>query len=45
MGKEVILIRKKDFLLPETETVRSLNQVEYENASDLTERLRKKVAS
>ena len=43
MGKEVILIHKKDFLLPET--VKSLNQVEYENASDLTEKLRKKVAS
>ena len=43
MGKEVILIHKKDFLLPET--VKSLDRVEYENISDLTEKLRKKVAS
>jgi hypothetical protein len=41
LGKEVILIHKKDFPLPET--MKSLNRVEYENASDLTEKLRKKV--
>jgi len=39
----VILIHKKDFLLPET--VKSLDRVEYENISDLTEKLRKKVAN
>jgi hypothetical protein len=43
MGKETILIHKKDFPLPET--MKSLNRVDYENASDLTEKLRKKVAS
>jgi nucleoside 2-deoxyribosyltransferase len=43
LGKEVILIHKKDSLLPET--MKLLNRVEYENASDLTEKLRKKVAS
>jgi len=41
MGKEMIIIHKKDFPLPET--MKSLNRVEYENASDLTEKLRKKV--
>jgi hypothetical protein len=43
MGKEVIIIYKKGFPLPET--MKSLNRVEYENISDLTEKLRKKVAS
>jgi hypothetical protein len=41
MRKETILIHKKDFPLPET--MRSLNRVEYEDVSDLTEKLRKKV--
>jgi hypothetical protein len=43
IGKEVILIYKKGSLLPET--MRQLNQIEYENMSDLTEKLRKKVHS
>ena len=43
MGKEVIIIYKKGSSLPET--MKSLNRVEYENISDLTEKLRKKVAS
>jgi len=43
MGKEVIIIYKKGSPLPET--MKSLNRVEYENISDLTEKLRKKVAS
>jgi nucleoside 2-deoxyribosyltransferase len=41
LGKEVILIHKKDS--PLSETMKLLNRVEYENASDLTEKLRKKV--
>jgi hypothetical protein len=43
MGKEVIIIYKKGSSLPET--MESLNRVEYEDFSDLTEKLRKKVAS
>lgn len=42
-GKEAILIYKKGSPIPET--LRSLNQIEYENLSDLTEKLRKKVPS
>jgi hypothetical protein len=41
IGKEVILIYKKGSPLPDT--VKQLNRIEYENMSDLTERLRKKV--
>jgi hypothetical protein len=41
MGKEMILIHKKDFSIPEA--MKSLNRVEYEDASDLTEKLRKKI--
>jgi hypothetical protein len=43
IGKEVILLYKKGSLLPET--VKQLNQIEYENMSDLTEKLKKKVHS
>ena len=43
MGKEVIIIYKKGFPLPET--VKQLNRIEYENVSDLTEKLKKKVRS
>jgi len=41
MGKEVIIIYRKGFPLPET--VKELNRIEYENVSDLTEKLRKTV--
>ena len=41
MGKEAIVIYKKGFPLPET--MKILNRIEYENVSDLTEKLRKKV--
>ncbi len=41
LGKEAILIYKKGFPLPEI--MKPLNQIEYENVSDLTEKLRKKV--
>ncbi len=40
LGREVTLICKKGSLLPEA--VKSLNCIEYENFSDLTEKLRKK---
>jgi len=40
LGREVIIICKKGFPLPET--VKSLNRIDYENFSDLTEKLRKK---
>lgn len=40
LGREVTLICKKGSLPPEI--VRSLNRIEYENFSDLTEKLRKK---
>ncbi len=40
LGREVTLICKKGSLLPEA--VKSLNRIEYENFSDLTEKLRKK---
>ena len=43
MGKEVILIHKKGSPLPET--MKNLNRIEYENVSDLIEKLRKKVPS
>jgi hypothetical protein len=43
IGKEIILIYKKGSFLPET--MKRLNQIEYENMSDLTEKLRKKVLS
>lgn len=43
IGKDVILIYKKGSLLPET--MKQLNQIEYKNMSDLTEKLRKKVYS
>jgi hypothetical protein len=43
IGKEVILIYKKGSPLPGT--MKQLNQIEYENMSDLTEKLRKKVHS
>jgi len=39
MGKEVIMICKKDSPFPET--MKQLNRIEYENMSDLTEKLRK----
>ncbi len=39
MGKETIMICKKDAPLPET--MKQLNRIEYENLSDLTEKLRK----
>ncbi len=41
MGKEAIIIYKKGSILPET--LYQLNRIEYESASDLTEKLRKKV--
>ncbi len=41
MGREMIVICKKDFPLPET--MKQLNRIEYENLSDLTEKLRKTV--
>jgi len=41
MGKEVIIIYKKGSPLPET--MKQLDQIEYENMSGLTEKLRKKV--
>ncbi|NWG01991.1 MAG: hypothetical protein HXY44_03920 [Syntrophaceae bacterium] len=43
VGKEVILIYKKSSPVPET--LRPLNPIEYEDLSDLTEILRKKVHS
>jgi hypothetical protein len=43
MGKEVVLIYRKGSALPET--MKKLNRIEYENLSDLTEKLRKKVPS
>ncbi len=42
-GKEVIIIHKKGSPLPES--MKKLNRIEYENVSDLTEKLRKKVHS
>ncbi len=41
LGKEVIIIYKKGFSL--SEMMKQLNRIEYENVSDLTEKLRKKV--
>jgi nucleoside 2-deoxyribosyltransferase len=43
MGKETIIIHKKGTPLPER--MKLLNRIEYENVSDLTEKLRKKVPS
>ncbi len=40
LGREIILISKKGATLPEA--VRHLDRIEYENPSDLTEKLRKK---
>ena len=41
MGKEVVIICRKDSSLPET--MKQLNRIEYENMSDFTEKLRKAV--
>ncbi len=41
MGREMIVICRKDFPLPET--MKQLNRIEFENLSDLTEKLRKVV--
>jgi nucleoside 2-deoxyribosyltransferase len=41
IGKEVIIIYKKGFPLPET--VKQLNRIEYENVSDLAEKLKNMV--
>jgi len=41
MGKEVIMICKKDTPVPDT--MKQLSRIEYESASDLTEKLRKTV--
>ena len=43
MGREVIIIYKKGFPLPET--IKKLNRIEYENFSDLTEKLKRRMAS
>jgi len=42
IGKEVIIIYKKGFHL--AETMKQLKRIEYEDVSDLTEKLRKKVS-
>jgi hypothetical protein len=42
MGKEVIIIYKKGSPLPEM--MKQLKRIEYEDVSDLTEKLRKKVS-
>jgi nucleoside 2-deoxyribosyltransferase len=39
LGKEVIIIYKKGFSLPEM--MKQLNRIEYENVSDLAEKLKK----
>jgi hypothetical protein len=41
MGKEVTIICKKGFPLPEM--IKQLNRIEYENISDLTEKLKKRI--
>ena len=41
LGKDVILINKKGFPIPEL--AKQLSRIEYEDLSDLTEKLRKKV--
>jgi hypothetical protein len=41
MGKEVTLIYKKGFSLPET--MKPLNRIEYDDFSDLTEKLKKRI--
>jgi hypothetical protein len=41
LGKEAIIIYRKGSPLPET--MKPLNRIEYENVSDLTEKLRKKL--
>jgi hypothetical protein len=43
LGKEVILIHKKGFPIPELP--KQLSRIEYEDLSDLTEKLRRKVHS
>jgi len=40
LGREVTLICKKGYPLPEV--VKSLNRIEYEDFSDLTEKLKKR---
>jgi hypothetical protein len=41
LGKEAILIHKKGALLPEW--LKQLNRIEYENVSDLTDKLKRRV--
>jgi hypothetical protein len=41
MGRDVMILYKKGSSLPET--MKRLNRIEYENFSDLTEKLREKV--
>jgi len=41
MGKETVIIYKKGSLLPEM--LKQLNRIEYENVSDLTEKLKRKI--
>jgi alanine racemase len=41
MGKEAIIIHKKGSPVPEL--MKQLNRIEYENVSDLTEKLKRKV--
>jgi hypothetical protein len=41
MGKEAIILHKKGSPLPEL--MKQLNRIEYENASDLTEKLKRRV--
>jgi hypothetical protein len=41
MGKEVTLIYRKGSSFPET--MKPLNRIEYENFSDLTEKLKRRV--
>jgi hypothetical protein len=41
MGKEAVIIYKKGSPLPEM--MKQLDRIEYENVSDLTEKLKRKV--
>ena len=41
MGKEAVIVYKKGF--PPPELLKQLNRIEYENTSDLTEKLKRKV--
>lgn len=41
MGREIIIIYKKGSFLPDA--IKQMNQIEYENFSDLTDKLRKKI--